>query len=585
MILWTAIFALFAIVSVGHCEDRNVSIPVTFRKVGTFATGLHYGHVALTLDLGRFDRYVLEGMKLIETALTPGKHYYEVDNERMLAAKKMFEGEIWNALNQFRRLVSDPRSLENQIVREKRQIIELLSGATSLLGLGLSLFNMQQVKVLSREVDSQRKNIVNLYAAVQYGEKVTRRLEKTTRAVNNTLFSFIDQYENDMSRVGQIIRAEHAAGMLVREVDLMINALTRLFQGGLDPHLLNYPYCEHAFADLKRQADEQHLSPLFSEYGWILNSPHSFYLEDQKLRLFVHVPFYSNSLLPFYKFLNVPMTHEGIEAEKTVMQISEAREFLAIDFRTGNGKVMTKAEVDDCKKFQLKDEVVYVCEEGDLLENDVSKTCLGGLMKGIFDFEKLKEICDLTLVRPKNVAHVLSRTELLIFHSRLERIRSECADSRDNNMQEFSGLRKIKVKPGCKLLSPDFTFVAGIGIDYEANETTWQFDVRQVTANTGMAWTDVFKVADQILEDGPLGEVTLTDLSNQRFKSIFDAFLNVCVISALILALGSTGTLGFLYYRFKKSKAAAKTEPSVAFHKTTETLEIEGVVVDLDSKE
>ena len=70
---------LVVLVPLGSSEERNVSVPVTFKRVGYFATGIHYGHVSLSIDLRKFYAYVEDGIQVLNDTLFTKPSYYGHD--------------------------------------------------------------------------------------------------------------------------------------------------------------------------------------------------------------------------------------------------------------------------------------------------------------------------------------------------------------------------------------------------------------------------------------------------------------------------------------------------------------------------
>lgn len=576
-------------------EEEKISVPVGFKRIGLFATGIHYGHLHLKLDLNKVDSYVKsvkerssDTMKVIMDHVTANHRDYPESKylkrnlqevtEGLTASYTLYEniirdpgqtklvptmtkniadiarvGKKQKRIKRESRVAYDIPSLkgfdvigemEEEFHRAKRQILEMFSGLGSIVSMGLSLYTLSEVHSLANVVEHEQEDIQVLKHSVEEVALVTNRLSTEVDAMNGTLFKMqkaLGSYAFETYRIEQYLRIEHMVGTAKGEVDQMRFALTDLYQGKLNPYLLNWPAIENSFLQLSQKAGRKNLNPLFSEWGWILNSPFSFYLNTtdgkKELNILVHVPFYSDNLLEFYKHMNIPLVPKDFKEGAPSFVLSDRHEFLAVDIKSKMGKQLTRAEYDDCQRFQLKTESVFICEEADLLVSDVGDTCLGALYYGIFDFEHLEKFCDMGLAYPKSVFHALTREKILAYTPRKEKVRWQCNDPKNDKVEEIIGVRMFNVPFGCKLVSAAYVFVAGSEVKTSVKVDLWQFTPRDIAMTTEFDWGSISSITSSLVGMKGAGKVTLKELREHRFTETLDWSFRGATALAVVVAL------------------------------------------------
>ena len=557
LVLVLAVFAAQGVWAEGQTKTK---VHTGFVKEGSYAMSLTRAHLHLPMNLSVVSESFFRTMNTVKALKMtleerPGKLRTLPEAVRLTKALDELTALVRKQHDEFAALSVHTAS------RQKRQFLAAAAGAGSLMSIGLSIYNSYQIEQLSNQLAAQNADIRVLKETVEDVAHVTNRIVVVTNALNSTVVKISDTLRGalfELFKVELFIEVETHLRDFATELRALTEAINGLYLGKLSSNLIDWPQVEKYYVSLQRKAATQRLYPLYSEFGWLLNSPHSFYMQGAVLHLVMHLPFYANELVPLYRHVSLPIIPENYTDGVAVI-IEPKHRYIAIGGTSYNGKLLSEAEFRDCEIVQLAREKVFVCTGSNLIDTKVDRTCLGKLFKGDFDWKSLTASCEIKLGYPEAQFFAISDDEVLIFSPHETEIKTECVGSNELIIEKLKGINVKKVRTGCQIMSAEFVFfpqsplVEATGrwkfFPYELSDDGKPFD-----------WNVLNDDLSELLVQKKLEQVSLSEFETHQWAKVHSVTGLSASAIAVLLVIAVIIFLAVLYVRARRLRRAKKME-------------------------
>ena len=459
--LWTVVFIGLA------------SANIMFKKRGAMSEGLTYGHITTVIDLNHTSQVLNETMttmQRMEIDVYTIIDKYGLSQRYVQDARPVFEQYKRKLHSYKQRLQVYKRMLGQDLsARTKRQV---LLGISSLLGLGLGLFQETELQTIREAVENQQKQEDELIKIV---DKEEVQIHKNTELVRRLATQF--------NRLVKEVKREHVqstiAGLRQSALELMeatADEMNRWFNGlnriivdkKMPPEFINQERMDRVYEAMVTEAAKSHLTPVMAGGGCSVYEVEASIVqgEDQQLLVVAHVPLSTQERYEIMEHIPAPFS----VANTTMIADDQEKRLLVINRQRSVYTEITSKFLIGCLEIRG----FYFCESPLHLRKDLSRSCLTGLF--LANQRVIKAACTLRFVRPREEVYQIDKHEYLMYAPTTTTVRMIC--QQNTTTFQVLGERKLTVPPGCTF-SSDVMFLTSLPTirihgDVVANVVEWQ---------------------------------------------------------------------------------------------------------------
>ena len=336
--------------------------------------------------------------------------------------------------------------------REKRQVLilaALVMSFASLLYSASDLFHF-----------STTRDDTNIVHHIHEGETQIATNERSIRILNDTLSEVIDQYENLAEEVHMqrsFLRAQNHFMYLKSKWDGILSGLELLAMHRLSPRLVGVELVRTSMAILSRKTQMFGYSLDISELDDLFKFPVSYLaFSNFTIQLFMHIPIKKLGVpIEIYHFLPSPIILENDVFAFPVLE----KEYLILDAGATHYRSLTPLQYSQCTTTGS----TFSCPDDGLYYSVNDADCLLSLFLG--KWEHIKTVCVWVFNDEKNHYAQIGGNDYLVYFPSRQKIELICKQDRWH--QEFAGVKRIAVPPGCMAKTPLVTIFGRVDIRIE----------------------------------------------------------------------------------------------------------------------
>lgn len=540
----------------------NTTVPTeqraTFMRVGKMSSTSTFHHLSTELDPNSFQNTVTNFENQVRQFLTSQrKKIQETDQmtiQHSLITIQAASDKLHASTALFQKPDQELKASDKP--RNKRQLFALFS---SVVGLGMSFYNLHEINILNDRLDTLEEN-ENLMATVITQQEV--RLNKHEKAINDLtsatqqLASLFMIHQNRMQILNYVEKVERCAMKIHSAIDEFIIALTFLADGRLSPTLFDPETMQTHFQLIITKSNRKGLTPLTTDFGLLYRSPISVVLTfEQQLKLFIHVPLLKRPILHVYRYTPIPFMLPT--NKKVQFEIRHPKTHLAIDSETSVFREMTDEEMRLCRKEQD----TYYCEQENILQKNEEESCLYSLFSGLID-TNIFELCDVSAHKPHERFLQTGVTQFTAFFPRQTALTKSCdTQPIPDNVTRHVGLVDMTLTPGCSYSTSSHTISIQDMLKFETSfhMKNLSFQIPQWSGfHNESALMDSIAKLHALNTNGISIKTMTTQLRNQTSRNLQNSFVkfnwwhlttNGIILVLFLFILGIV--LFFVVRRFK----------------------------------
>ena len=538
----------------------HVHISQNFRRVGTLATGLSYGHIHSTIKFSSLKHAVKSVIKILnerlqkESTSTTEKDYIKMMSPQLQIAN--------DAIEDLQDLFFGENNGRSEInVRNKRQIFLGIAIALGIFNTGMSIYNTEEIVRLHSEISKMRndmlvgfKHVVHILQEEEHAiHQITNNINLLKENIRYTLEALYNQ-EAELIQIKNAMTVGATISNLNAEVAAWGRGLESLSHGRLHPTLVDKKAVRTAFNNIAEKAGRIGLKTLYSDYRSVFRSPISYFAtQKESIIVMVHIPLIEHEPLELFEYLPIP-----VHVNNLFMTLEGNKNLLATDMQGRTGLEMSLSELSKCQSENIHDGKLWICPNTNLLQNRIRNTCLGSIFYG-HQNEALKHcFCQLQLPEAYTefVQQVSDNTVSLYTKDDLT-IRQSC-NGKVEILPNITGLATITIPGGCSLVTEKYTFISPAILDMNSDfiRKTMKIPHLRIFNDTNLQEIEnQIRLLNKIKNPNKINLETLKKwIQDEEIKTIHQKISYGSSAIALIGCGVVVTIICFLYCRFRKRK-------------------------------
>lgn len=545
---------LLAVVST-HAEHGQVHVPVSFKRLGKFASGLSFCHIQAVIDFKKVD---LAHAELAELLLKQRAMSTSQDDKHMI---DMLSHQFSASTTAINRLKSTFFHHAEQ--RHKRQLFAGVSFLTGILSFGTSIYNTVEISKLHSELSGLAKGTRHIAQVLQEQDHAIATLTHSVKTIQQTvelLLRDTNQQEEQLltlKRFGIIstLLTTHAA-----EVSAWGRGLEALLQGQLHPTVVNHAKLQETLRSLSRAAKRHGLKPLHQDPSSIFKADISYVAtQENQITVYVHLPYVDSEPLDLFEHLPVPFEHDQL-----LLTVDSEKNVIASDEIGMVGTELSSSDLLHCHSVKTHHGIVYACPHSNLLNRQIRKTCLGSLLFG--DTTTAAQTCRQRVQRAETTEDfaIQIRPETLVVYSKSNSTVIETCSNGTKKLQTVAGLSVVTATKGCKMSGKAFLLRPEFSIFSEADifDSMATFNVKDLMPVEGSNSADIKRALEEIEkieEPKPRSLAVLQTWIRNSDQSFRNNTINMAVASGAVLIAGALfAFIAWQFCRHRRAVAAAE---------------------------
>lgn len=535
-------------------RTAKAGLGVVFDLKGSIAPSTTYGHICFHLDLQHTMDVIANTSKQLnrqETEVHLLIHNNNLSNSYTAEFANIFDQHEQELNRMTRRLGTFTEIIGKEAGTESRQKRQLFMGLASVIGIGLGLYQEEEISQLKTAIKDDQERTNNLITVI---EKQSTSIKKNTEILKNQEAKFNVLVDN--------FRQEHARGMIesiknsITDMMTANNMEAMRWMNGLEvliteerisPFLIDQEQLQEEFNKLMQQARIHGLAPVFG------GGPYSAYRAKTTLTKtnkhevmgIIHIPLSQDKLFDVYRYLPVPINVEGTTV---IAKPRKKHNVLALNQERSLYAEFDESFLTGCLQHSRS----YFCEEPLILRKDLEQSCLLGLF-----LKKPKTIskrCQLSFVEEKEELIRIDKYRFLIYAPRKTTVRLVCG--KNGTSEVIQGTKEYRVAPGCSF-SSDQLYVKMIPTirtkgDVIADTVEWELAnlILEDKVTINRAYTE-FKSLDK---DEAEVQAMVQQVKQMDPQDVQQSVAHLNVIVGLIIIF----LIGFIVLFFVRKRALSK---------------------------
>jgi len=461
-------------------KDNEALMPIAFRKKGNsmgsllkcnnesyissgyLASGLTYAHIHLPIHMDS----VLDTFKHTTQAVSNAwSETIKSDGTGRKQFGFMFEG-LNNSAEVSVRMIQNIKMMffnapDEAKRRTPRQALSIAGAVGAVIDLGLSLYNLHEIKELHQEMQKAKNERIQIIEMV-----------KTEATRINQISKYVEGFHEEFKNLAQrMIRQEKDTRILTiynrlsamyaaynMDMALFYQALRLLLSGHLEPYLVLNQGVVDALSSVATQAAKKGLVPFYNEPSGFFQADVSYLVDNKTIHVYVHIPLYEPDPLALYEYVKAPIILPHHQSSVPLMFVDTQNTALAISEVTNNGIEVDMVQLASCPTKKNHLGYIYLCPQTNLMAKDVTKTCLGVLHSGRYNVADIRKHCRVYFKDEDEFAAQIS-PNLFVYFTKVEsKITLKCPDKNEDML--VVGMNKLLVPSQCQMVTSAHIFKA-----------------------------------------------------------------------------------------------------------------------------
>lgn len=491
---------------------------VLFQKVGFYAATVQYLHVVIPVPLTG----IIESLVKMSNELGQYQQDQNKAGNPMAAINgaiiKKARSRIANLVNKIYAIID---SLPEDERITKRQLVEILSGVGTLMG----LFNSFEISRIAKGVGENRKKINSIIDITKLNAEHLENLRVSTNKISNIITAMLQNNPAQLiSEIDDILDKGNDA------VTRITNMVQQAQNKRLSVDLLTPDTLKQLYEHLEDQADKQGLELLISKPSDLFQIDTSYLHSNKTVTLILHVPMVSeDNKLNLLQFIPFPLS-QSLGANTTITPKVD-KDLIAVG-KQHQYKILGQTDLAACTKLGQN----FLCEGRSVLRTDIEDSCLGALY--LHNLPGTLKNCQFELGETKEHVFQTAPSQWLV--SAPETFSSVLQCEKSHETIFIKPISSITVEPGCKLylkshvIQPDTNQRSS----FEIRHHSWNWDIQHLFPTSNL--TDIAQELVELRKQGNF-IVSAKDLQGlQKFSdSEIDAWFgpNYVAIGVIVLAV------------------------------------------------
>lgn len=545
-------FVLILTVATVHCDHGQVHVPVSFKRLGKFASGLSFCHIQAAIDFKKVEQAHAELAELLQ-------------KQRASMVSQDDQHMIDMLLHQFSASTSIINRLKatffhNADHRQKRQLFAGVSFLTGILSFGTSIYNTVEISKLHSELSGLEHGTKHIAKILEEQDQAITTLTNSVNTIKHTaelLLHETSQQKEELLTLKKFGILSTLLSSHLADISAWGRGLEALLEGRLHPTVVNHAKLREALQSLSRQAGHHGLKPLHQDASFIFKADVSYVATEAfQIIVYVHLPYVDSEPLDLFQHLPVPFRHDQLlltmDSEKNVIASDEIGMF---------GAELSSTDLLHCHSMKNHHGNVFACPHSNLLNRQIRKTCLGSLLFG--DAATAAQTCRQRIQRVETAEDfaLQLRPETLMVYSKNNSTVVETCGSGTKKLQTVAGLAMVTATRGCKMSGKTFLLKPEFSIFSEADifDAVATFNVKDLMPVEGSNAEDLRKALEEIEKIEEVKPRSLAELQawvRNSEKSSRSNIINLTMASgAILIAIGLIAFIAWQYIRFSRAKA------------------------------
>lgn len=546
------LFTLQVLVIISHALPSQLSVPITFRKIGTLASGLAYGHVKFTIDYA--------GLEHEQTALDRLLH------QKILEATTPEERAFFKLLqHQFSVSTRDLARLKHAFfsgqIRTKRQFLGAIAATVGFLGFGLSIYDHADLQRLHSDVTNVKDGLSHIVHTLEIQGQDIQVMKDSIHSITDLIHLVLETVRKDHAQT-EYLKGLWVISSMIATFSAQVSALARgleaLLNGNLHPTLIGVNHADSAINAIKDKAAKHGYWVLQRDPTTIFTAPISYITtSDFEIHVYVHIALIDAEPLELFEHLPVPFQHGNL-----VYRLKSEKDLVASNAIGSLGLEMRNVDLMRCHQHRTHSGNTFLCPDISLMRSNVRQTCLGALLFG--DSLGALQHCDNEVFEDSrkngDIGVQVGPSSFLLYTAKSQTVHENCPNG-TRAFRSVPGLSVVRTNPGCTIIGDGFVFKAQSSFEadgeflerpLELNVTQWLLGT--TTDDLEAAFKELATIRDPQRHD-------LTKLRQWVRRNEDTTWIHLSAGTAFIsltVCIGICVFLAVLYgsYKLKKSRAA-----------------------------
>ena len=545
------LIATFSVISTAT-QPEHVTVPVSFKQIGKFASGLSYGHVRATIKFSQMQRahkdLELFLRQQIRTS-TSGEEqrFLEAIQHQFSTSTKTIERLHFAFFND----VSH---------RNKRQVFAGLSLGFGFLSLGMSIYNTYEISKLHNKISNMEIGFNHVVHVLEEQDHAITTLSHSVSSIKSVIQIVLSDLKKENQEIDFLKRIFIISNLIQShnaEVSAWGRGLEALMSGELYPSLVNTSKLEKALDAIQAKASKLGLSPLFKESSSVYKSAISYIAtKETEIFVYIHIPFVDMEPINLYEHLPIPF-----QIGNLLVTLHSENNVIASDETGTFGIELSSTDLLHCHMEKSHSGNIFICPNSNLLLRNIQDSCLGSLLFG--NKEKTLQLCQHSVQKASKMekfAIQIGPGKILVYSPEKATVLESCANG-TKTFHTISSFSTLTPKIGCKIISDSFLFKPQQSIieDGDIFDRPTMFKMETLLGHAKIpdlekAYEELSKIKD------PENRKSLSELKQWLSESAKFPIGTVSYGTAFVSIIISTFTLIFIAYLYFSFRAKRTPE-------------------------
>ena len=535
------------------CEHGPIHVPISFKRIGKYATGLSFGHIKTVIGFKKIDQAHEQLANLFQRQEASTS---SADDKQML---HMLQHQFSSSTSTIDRLrTTFFKQPEN---RPKRQLFAGLSFLTGILSFGTSIYNSIEISKIHSELSDVRQGTRHIAHTLEQQDHAISTLTSSVDSIKHTsefLLRTTGLQEKSILSLRQFGTLSTLLNTHNAEIAAWGRGIESLLHGRLHPTVVDHSKLTEALTSLTKAAAKHGLKPLHQEASSIFKADVSFVAtQDHEIFIYVHVPLVDCEPLDLFEHLPVPF-----ELNKMLVTLESEKNVIASDELGTFGTELKSSDILHCHTVKTHHGNVYACPNSNLLNRQIRKTCLGSLLFG--DSATAAQTCQQKVQRAETTQDfaVQIRTDTLLVYSQENSTVRETCRNGTRNVLTISKLTTVKATTGCKMIGNSFLLKPEFSLFAEADliDSVAAFDAQDLMPTTEFNAKDFRRALEELEKIEEVKPRSMTELRTwlrQSDQSFRNNAINVTMATgAIAITAGLIAFIAWQYIKFSRMRAS-----------------------------
>ena len=448
--------------------------------------------------------------------------------------------------------------------RTKRQALFGISLGFGILSMGMSIYNMIQIKKLHNDINNINQGFQHVYDIIKEEDHAITQLSNSIEHIKTAckIILTVTNLEQERTTMNSnLLLLTTMINTHNSEISSWGSGLEALMFGHLYPTLVNPKRLQIAMQIITNQANSRGLTLLHEETSAIYKSDISYFsTTEKKIIILVHVPLVEKNQIDVYEHLPIPFPIDNL-----IHTVESNNQILATDKSGNMGLELSKTDLLHCQTESTHAGNAFICPNTNLLNNNIKNSCLGALFFGI---PHQLHNCHHFVQDSTNTQDFIIQTgptTITLLAKESKTIMMVCKNA--SHAMSAKGLVKMSVAEGCSILTETHTFNPQVILDMESDFIERQLKIKADLIFGNDNHNDLAKAYQELARTQRPGKRHLAELrhwlvgasaNNTNTAVSYGISMIAVTLSCVILSI-----LLFLYCKYSRGKANQNAKTTI----------------------